>query len=107
MSKRLMHSHQIFDVHPAAVNAELRSKQIRAVMEGRVVSREKKRSGRSDGVTEAKPTDKRGSGGGGRGAAARFSSSLLLNAVVLGPKLFVCQFQPLTSSSFWVGVVLQ
>lgn len=38
MFKRLAHSPQIFDVRPNAVNA---SKQIRAVMEGRAVSRER------------------------------------------------------------------
>lgn len=50
-----MDLHQIFDVHSAVVNAKLRSKQIRAVMEERVVSGERNvQSGA--GVTKVKET---------------------------------------------------
>lgn len=66
MSKQLMHFHQIFDVHPTAVNAKLCSKQIRAVMEGRVVSGERNFIGQGEGVTKVKQTDKRRSRGGYR-----------------------------------------
>ena len=81
MSKCLMHFHQIFDVHPTAVNAKICSKQIKAVREGTVVQSEqrKKFSGQIKGMTEVKDKDKRQSGGGRRGVYDDLEEEFLID----------------------------